>query len=126
MERFSALRGQILEILDKGVELTESLGSRKALVSASFEGARRSVDLSRLNLVVIGGEGHGKSTLIHSMLGTELSPREGVFPGTVAPVYMEWGNVAQPDFTIVVETSDEKGAIKQTLVPCAGGDEFRR
>lgn len=126
MKRFSDLRGQILQVLGEGVTLTESLGSRKALVSASFEGARRSVDLSRLNLVVIGGEGHGKSTLIHAVLGTELTPREGNFPGTVAPVYIEWGNVTEPEFTIVVETPDDKGGVRQTIQPCHGGDaEFR-
>ena len=93
LQKFDALRREILSVLDDGLAAAQTLGARIELVNKDFTGARNSVDASRLNLVVIGAEGHGKSTLIHAILGDELSPREKNEPGTVAPVYIEGANV---------------------------------
>ena len=77
------------------------------------------MDASRLNLVVIGAEGHGKSTLIHAILGDELSPREKNEPGTVAPVYIEGANVAQSEFLVEVLGPDGPVAVR-----CRDREEF--
>ncbi len=125
IERFDELRGRILAVLDEGSSLSDSLGSRRELISPAFRGARRSIDRSRLNLVVIGGEGHGKSTLIHGVFGTDVTPVEAVFPGTVAPVYIEWGPFAEPEFTVVCEKSDDASSYAHVEVRCKDRDEFR-
>jgi hypothetical protein len=124
LERFQKLRAKILQVLDDGARLAErALGSRAHLVRDSFRGARQAVDLSRLNLVVVGGEGQGKSTLLHAVLGDELSPREEAFPGTVAPVYIEWGPGPAPRFEVVLEGDGKQPPRPH---PCKDLDEFRQ
>jgi hypothetical protein len=119
LEQFNRLRGQILEVLDKGRELGTSLGPLQARIAPVFETARQAVDLSRLNLVVIGAEGHGKSTLINSIMGEDLTPREQQHPGTVAPVFLEWSPSRQPVFSVTIEG-------RTAPVLCRDAGEFGR
>ena len=81
---------------------------------------RRSVDASRLNLVVIGAEGHGKSTLINAITGSTLSPIAEQYPGTVAPVYLEYG--ASDEAARYVTTLDGKDT--PVTHRCADEQEF--
>jgi Predicted GTPases len=107
LDQFNHLHGQILNVLDEGRKLGEPLGPLQTGLDPVFETARIAVSLSRLNLVVIGAEGHGKSTLINSIIGEDLMPREAQHPGTVAPVYLEWSSSAQPIFSVMLEGKDE-------------------
>lgn len=119
LDQFHHLRGQILAVLNEGRQLGESLGPSRASIDPKFETARRAVDASRLNLVVIGAEGDGKSTLLNSILGEDLTPREEQTPGTVAPVYLEWSQDRQPVFSVMLHGKDKS-------VICRNADEFRR
>jgi len=109
IERFNELRERLLSIVDDGAKLGAVLGSNRELLGPAFEGARRAISLSRLNLVVIGPEGAGKSTLIRVILGTELSPVEDHYPGTVAPVFIEWGQAKQPEYSVLLRSADNTG-----------------
>jgi len=119
LDQFHRLRSQILEVLDEGRNLGEALGPIQAKIDPVFATARQAVNLSRLNLVVIGAEGHGKSTLINSIMGEDLTPREQQHPGTVAPVFLEWSSSTQPVFAVTVDG-------KADPLVCKNADEFRR
>jgi hypothetical protein len=92
IERFAVLRGEILDVVDAITPLVENLGPFRPELEARMDFVRDSVDASRLNVVVIGAEGHGKSTLINAIVGQDLSPEAAQHPGTVAPVHFEYGD----------------------------------
>jgi dynamin family protein len=119
LDQFNHLRRQILEVLDEARELGTSLGPMQARIAPVFATARQAVDLSRLNLMVIGAEGHGKSTLINSIMGEDLTPREQQHPGTVAPVFLEWSPSRQPVFSVTIDGRAEP-------VICRDAGEFSR
>jgi len=124
IERFNELRQRLLRIVDDGAKLGAVLGSNRELLGPAFEGARRAISLSRLNLVVIGPEGAGKSTLIRAILGTELSPVEDHYPGTVAPVFIEWGQAKRPEYSVMLQSAENPGFKEQD---CKEGlQEFKR
>ncbi|MGD9891218.1 MAG: dynamin family protein [Dehalococcoidia bacterium] len=122
LEEFAGLRGDILALLDRGEQIGGVLGANAGQIAPLFAAARRNVDLSRLNLTVIGAEGVGKSTLINAIAGAELTPRERDHPGTVAPTYAEASETAQPEFSVVLRA--DSGA--ETVHHCADIEEFRR
>jgi hypothetical protein len=122
LEEFAGLRGDILGLLDRGEQIGAVLGANAGQMAPLFAAARRSVDLSRLNLTVIGAEGVGKSTLINAIAGAELTPRERDHPGTVAPTYAEAGDAAQPEFSVVLRADSGDESIHH----CADIEEFRR
>ena len=115
--RFNDLRERILAVLDRGRQLADVLGPLRSQIIEPFDGARQAIDLSKLNLVVIGAEGHGKSTLINSIMGIDVSPEEEMQPGTVAPIFLEWGPTSIPEFFI-----DQRDA---TLRKCKDYAEFQ-
>jgi hypothetical protein len=122
LEEFDDLRDSILALLNRAEQISSVLGANAVQVVPLFTAARRSVDLSRLNLTVIGAEGVGKSTLINAIVGADLAPRERDHPGTVAPTYAEAGESVQPEFIVVLRS--ESGAETRHL--CADLEEFRR
>src|SRR5262249_21076035 len=98
-----------------------ALGPNQAQVTPLFSAARRAVDLSRLNLTVIGAEGVGKSTLINAIAGADLTPRERDHPGTVAPTYAEAGPPGPPQFLVTLRGDDGRESVHR----CADLQEFR-
>lgn len=111
LQQFHRLRAEVLEAINQGERACDRLGSVGQPVKLDFAVARERVSLTNLSLVVLGAEGAGKSTLIRGILGQELSPIEHDRPGTVAPVYFEYGSSAEPVF--VVEFSDRsKGPLQ--------------
>jgi hypothetical protein len=122
LAEFADLRGGVLDILDRGEQIGAVLGTNAGQASPLFTAARRSVDVSRLNLTVIGAEGVGKSTLINAIAGADLAPRERDHPGTVAPTYAESGDSSRPEFSVVLRA--DSGV--KTVQRCADLEEFRR
>lgn len=122
LEEFAGLRDGVLDLLRRGEQIGSVLGGNAGQVAPLFTAARRSVDVSRLNLTVIGAEGVGKSTLINAIAGADLTPRERDHPGTVAPTYAEAGDGARPEFSVVLRA--DSGA--ETIHRCADLEEFRR
>lgn len=98
--------------------------ARLALARARVLAAR-----SGLNLMVLGGEGHGKSTLINSITGLVVVPTSQNEPGTVAPIVLEWGPSPTPVYHVVFagrrpEAQSVNGAAGPGQVACASADEF--
>jgi hypothetical protein len=117
LERFEHARDEVLAVLARGRELADLLGPLQARLEEHFNQSLQAVDSSRLNLVVIGAEGAGKSTLINGIMGADVTPREEQYPGTVAPVYVEAGPNREPEFFVSHEGGEEERV---------GGDEFAR
>ncbi|MGH2583634.1 MAG: dynamin family protein, partial [Dehalococcoidia bacterium] len=122
LDEFDSLRHAVLDVLDRGEALAATLGPGAAQMTPLFAAAQRSVDLSQLNLTVIGAEGVGKSTLVSAIAGADLAPRERDHPGTVAPTYAESGESRQPEFFVVLRREDGEEVAQR----CADIDEFRR
>lgn len=99
LEQFGSLRSTILEVISHGERLTEELPAMRE-AGKRFNKAADLVSAARLSLVVLGGEGAGKSTLIRGILGAELSPIEADEAGTVAPVFITYGKSAEPAFEV--------------------------
>jgi hypothetical protein len=100
LQQFDRLRSEVLEAINQGESICDRLGPVGQGAKYDFALARERVSLTNLSLVVLGAEGAGKSTLIRGMLGQELSPIEHDRPGTVAPVYFEFGGAPEPAFTV--------------------------
>jgi Dynamin family len=58
------------------------------------------------HLVMAGGEGVGKSTLINAMLGTDVAPTSKYHAGTVAPIYFLHATWHSPQYRVVHQTSE--------------------
>lgn len=102
LAEFQGLRNEVLQVIESGERIIgnlEAVGDA-AKVGRDFEHARRDVAESSLSLVVLGAEGAGKSTLIRGLLGQELSPIEASTAGTVAPVFLVYGESPQPQFLV--------------------------
>jgi hypothetical protein len=108
LQQFDRLRSEVLEAINQGEIVCNRLGQVGQPARHDFSLARERVSLTNLSLVVLGAEGAGKSTLIRGMLGQELSPIEHDRPGTVAPVYFEYGAGDEPAF--IVEFSEKTKA----------------
>ncbi|MDI1461051.1 dynamin family protein [Catellatospora sp. KI3] len=83
------------------------------------ESIRDAIDIALLahergHLVIAGGEGAGKSTLINALLGGEVSPTSDGWPGTVAPVYFSHGPQRTPRYLLVLHASDGTVAERET------------
>lgn len=120
LAEFDSLRKELLGLLKRAEHHAKELGNNAQQMIPFFKNARNAVDLTRLNLTVVGGEGHGKSTLINSIIGHEVSPSERKYPGTVAPTYVEAGGSLTPSFSVTLRT--DGGPVEQA---CSGLDEFR-
>lgn len=121
LEEFATLRADVLDLLRRAEQSGAALGPNAAQVRPLFEAARRSVDLGRLNLTVIGAEGVGKSTLINAIAGADLTPRERDHPGTVAPTYAEAGESKEPVYLVTLRAEDGSERSHR----CADLAEFR-
>ncbi len=97
---FDELRHEILDAVEKAEEIAAATGEAGKGARSHLVAARWAVDLSRLNLVVVGGEGQGKSTLINAILGVAVTPEEASQPGTVAPVFITQGPSAEPIYSV--------------------------
>ena len=75
LDQFGSMRSKVLQVIVQGERLTEQLPAMRE-VGKRFKKAADLVSSARLSLVVLGGEGAGKSTLIRGILGAELSPIE--------------------------------------------------
>jgi hypothetical protein len=99
LEQFGSMRSTVLQVIAQGERLAEQLSAMKE-VGKRFKKASDLVSGARLSLVVLGGEGAGKSTLIRGILGAELSPIEADEAGTVAPVFITYDKSAEPTFEV--------------------------
>jgi len=99
LKQFAQLRQEVLSVIDKGETIANAIPAVATAARAELDHARRLISDAHLSLVVVGGEGAGKSTLIRGILKQELSPIEHNQPGTVAPVYLMYGE-GSPKFTI--------------------------
>jgi hypothetical protein len=107
LELFAELRMQTLEVLDQAELIARASGKAGERAQPHIAAARHAVDQSRLNLVVVGGEGQGKSTLINALLGVEeVTPVDARRPGTVAPVFISYGAVKTPMFYVQTTKND--------------------
>lgn len=105
---FDELRGEIVAVLQRGEEIARNTGGAGESARPHLLAARQAADLSRLNLVVVGGEGQGKSTLINAILGVQVAPEESDQPGTVAPVYITYGRSEEPVYSVQVGDSEAR------------------
>ena len=118
LDRFNDLREEVIDTLSAAHKLAQTVGPLAEQVEPHIAAAHRQVRESRLNLVIVGSEGVGKSTLINAIAGTELSPQEQMYPGTVAPVFLDWSPDQEHVFTVLQR--GESGPIR-----CRDADEFR-
>jgi hypothetical protein len=117
--QFTALRQKLLATLAQGRTLADqSLGPLASQLDETFTGAQATIDHARLTWTIIGAEGQGKSTLINALTGQPLSPEEKQHPGTVAPVYLEWGPSPTPAYLVQLEGDAE-------LRRCADVEAFK-
>lgn len=89
--------------------------------------ARRLALRSHTNLVILGGEGHGKSTLINSITGLSLVPTSLNEPGTVAPIVVEWGPSSTPIYRVMHHDGAEKvngNGDSSAHITCDSADAF--
>ena len=117
LERFHRLQRETMGVVQEAGELTAELGPFRAEIDGRLSQVVQAVDSSRLNLVVIGAEGHGKSSFINAATGLDVTPRSEQQPGTVAPVYLEWAAGDAPHFSVVLD--DDAGER-----PCRDRREF--
>jgi hypothetical protein len=110
---FDELRHEILDVVRKADEIAEQSGEAGNSARAHLRAARWAVDLSRLNLVVVGGEGQGKSTLINAILGVAVTPEDASQPGTVAPVFITQGVSAIPVHSVQIGDVDPPRTVDQ-------------
>jgi hypothetical protein len=103
LQLFGALRSDILEIVRHAEAMCAEAGRAGELARSHLTQALGAVGEARLNLVVVGGEGQGKSTLINALLGQELTPVSEVEPGTVAPVFIQHGPSPGSEFEVQLE-----------------------
>jgi hypothetical protein len=111
---FDELRLGILDAVRKADEIAEASGDAGTNARSHLLAARWAVDLSRLNLVVVGGEGQGKSTLINAILGVAVTPEEASQPGTVAPVFITQGSSVLPIYSVQIGDADAPRVVDQT------------
>ncbi len=90
--RFAGLRDEILRSVHTAAELTGRLGAFGDEFARDIRRVEDVVDLSRLNVVVVGAEGAGKSTFINALLEADVSTESRSDPGTVAPIHIEGGD----------------------------------
>jgi hypothetical protein len=120
LELFHKSRIEILNVIDRARQLDDKLGGYRDDIVNKMDEAYDAVDSSRLNIVIIGGEGQGKSTFINALTGhRHLSPESELDPGTVAPTFIERGEAITPTYS--VELSANKGITEK---PCKDRAEF--
>ena len=110
---FDELRHGILDAVGKAEAIAEESGQAGNGARSHLVAARWAVDLARLNIVVVGGEGQGKSTLINAILGVAVTPEDASQPGTVAPVFITQGPAASPAYSVRIGDADAPRAVDQ-------------
>jgi Dynamin family len=110
-------RQHLLTTIDHASKLAYQLAPHDELVHRGLREAQRLALESHLNLVILGGEGHGKSTLINSIIGQDLAPTSRDNPGTVAPIIVELGPSSRPEFQVAFQDQDGD-------VACRSSEEF--
>ncbi len=110
---FDELRREILDAVRVAENIARESGEAGNGARSHLVAARWAVDLSRLNLVVVGGEGQGKSTLINAILGVAVTPEDLSQPGTVAPVFITQGASDQPAYAVQVGDVDAPRPVDQ-------------
>jgi hypothetical protein len=128
---FGRQRDTIIGCITRLEGLTVTLGPIAAGVRGEIEAAHGAVSESQLNLAVVGLEGHGKSTLINALAGMSVTPTADTQPGTVAPIFIEWGPDRFPAFLVTryeADPSTSKAAKAprevKTTIQCKNGREF--
>ncbi|MFI0960638.1 dynamin family protein [Streptomyces sp. NPDC021080] len=103
LDAFSAARDTFLDAVASGQKITRHCMPRNTGLLRRFDAARQAVDGCLLDLVIVGAEGAGKSTLVNALLGRDVTPQEDLVPGTVAPVVIEWGETTEARYSVVLE-----------------------
>ena len=119
MRRFHDLRAELTEVTSRAQQLTAGLGPFRSEIDSRLALITAAVTASRLNLVIIGAEGNGRSTFINAMTGLDVTPTDLQEPGTVAPVYLEWTEQSEPAFTVAVDVHGKRETRR-----CDGRAEF--
>ena len=99
LKQFDRLRQDVLTVINEGRKIADGIPAIAAAAKMDFSSASDHVSQLHLSLAVVGAEGAGKSTLIRGLLKQELSPIEPNQPGTVAPVFLMYGE-GSPRFTV--------------------------
>ncbi len=89
--------------LETALTLTRNIAPKDVATRLELEDARQLAAELSVSLAVIGGEGHGKSTVINAITGLNLTPTSRVDPGTVAPIVVEHGLSSRPEFRVVTK-----------------------
>ncbi|KAB1984261.1 dynamin family protein [Streptomyces triticiradicis] len=103
LDAFSASRNTFLDAVTSGRKIARRCMPRNTGLLRRFDAAEQAVDGCLLDLVIVGAEGAGKSTLANALLGRDVTPQEDLVPGTVAPVVIEWGETTEARYSVVLE-----------------------
>ncbi|MFF4160954.1 dynamin family protein [Streptomyces sp. NPDC001678] len=115
---FGAARRRILDAILDGRRTAARMMPQNPGLLRMFDEAARAMDDCRLNLVVLGAEGAGKSTLVNALLGAPVTPQEGTRTGTVVPVVVEWADTDSVQYSVALDTSPVQE------IGCADFDAF--
>jgi len=119
MERFDTRRQNLLTAIHGLRSIAELLVPTDRALQALLDQAQKLVEQSAVNLVVLGAEGHGKSSLVDAIIGADIVPCEAQHPGTVAPVLVQWHDGEEPTYAVGLNGSDAP-------TPCGNAEQFRR
>lgn len=118
LDAFGAARSRLLDSIHDGRRIAARMMPQNPGLLRMFEEAAKAVDDCRLNLVVLGAEGVGKSTLVNALLGAPVTPQEGIQPGTVVPVVVEWADTDSVRYSVALDT------LPVREIGCADFDAF--
>jgi Dynamin family len=124
LETFGRLKGDLVKIVGDAQTIARPLGVLGAQVEPLLQQTLAAFDRDKLNLVVIGGEGQGKSTLINVLLGggETILPERRRRAATVAPTFVEWGEGA-PTYEIERANNSNDGL---EVIPCPSVADFEK
>ena len=94
------LRGEILETLRRAAAIARRVAPPGGPVDRAIDAAGAAAGRIGPDVYVIGGEGHGKSTLVNALLNVRPVPVSSNYPGTAAPVVVSWSPSARPDYAV--------------------------
>jgi Dynamin family len=119
MDQFDTRRQGLLGAIQGLRSLAEFMAPADNALQDLLGQAHTLVEQSAVNLVVLGAEGHGKSSLVDAVLGADVVPREAQHPGTVAPIIVQWHDAEAPKYAVGFNGSDAP-------TPCEDAEQFRR